>query len=264
MINKVSFCIATNGKKEVLTTTCIGSIAKACINANLAFEIIVCGITDPFKNLSNILKFIKCVDHPKEANNGELAKLRNLAAEHTDGDILVFIDDDIIFHDDWAISLINYSSNHSWDILGNRILMPNYDRYWDRAVMRKNLLHHMVPYDYPDSDPELYQTGCFWIVSRSLFNNYKWDSDIGYYAAHHGGTNEDIEYSQRLASHGYKFMFNVNGLVWHWDEYYREIKYPDGISVCEKFKNPEPMLYSHEFLSLLTRLGVEYTTNQTA
>lgn len=259
MINKISFCIATNGKKNIITQICIGSIAIACNRANINFEIIVCGVCDPFISLSNTLSFIKCINHSEEANTGQLAKLRNLAAEHSDGDVLVFLDDDIIFHDDWAKQLIHYSNNHSWDILGNRILMPNHDRYWDRAVMRKNGLHHMVSYDYPDTDPELYQTGCFWIVSRYLFNQHKWDSNIGYYAAHHGGINEDIEYSQRLASYGYKFMFNKDGLVWHWDELYREIKYPNDVSICEKFKNPERMVYSHEFLSLLTRLGVEYT-----
>lgn len=262
MINKISFCIATNGKKELITQISIGSIAIACKNANINFEIIICGVCEPFIYFSKILSFIKCLDHNEEANTGQLAKLRNLAAKHTDGDILVFLDDDIIFNDDWAIKLLEYSNKTSWDILGNKILMPNYDRYWDRAVMRKNGLHHMVHYDYPDTDPELYQTGCFWIVSRQLFNQHQWDSNISYYASHRGGINEDIEYSQRLASYGYKFMFNEEGLVWHWDESYREIKYINNISVCEKFKNPPKMIYSNEFLSLLTRLGVEYTTEQ--
>lgn len=260
MINKISFCIATNDKKSLITTVSIGSIVKTCKNAGINFEIIICGICDTFKEFCNIASYIKCINATEEANSGKLAKLRNIAAEYCDGDVLVFLDDDIIFHDDWAINLINYSKDNNWQILGNRILMPNLDRYWDRAVMRKNGLHHMVDYNYPDTDPELYQTGCFWIVTKKLFDNNKWDASIGYYAAHSGGINEDIEYSQRLASKGYKFMFNINSLVWHWDEQYREIKYENGFSVCEKFKNPEPMRYSHDFLALLTRLGVEYTT----
>ena len=262
MINKISFCIATNGKKQVITHICVTSIANTCKKANINFEIIISGDCGCLEYLAKHNAFIKCVNHPQEAQTGQLAKLRNLAAEHTDGDIIVFLDDDIIFNGDWASELINYSNHTSWDILGNRILMPNHDRYWDRAVMRKNGLHHMVNYDYPDTDPELYQTGCFWIVSRQLFNQYKWDSNIGYYASRHGGINEDIEYSQRLASYGYKFMFNKKGLIWHWDESYREFKYPNDDSVCERIKDPPPMSYEKDFLSLLAELGVSFTVDK--
>jgi GT2 family glycosyltransferase len=118
----------------------------------------------------------------------------------------------------------------------------------------------MVSYDYPDCDPELYQTGCFWIVTKKLFEQHKWDSNIGYYASHHGGVNEDVEYSRRLSSIGYKFKFNKDGLVWHWDERYKEFFFPNGVSVCERLANPQPMLYSNEFVGLLTELGVSINT----
>lgn len=258
---KINFCIATNGKKQQITHIGITSIVNTCKKAGVDFEIVVCGNAEPFEYLKNN-SFIKLLNYKNEAETGQLAKLRNLAVYSDNYDILVFLDDDIIFSSDWAENLLSYNSTNSWEVLGNRILMPNRDRYWDRAVIRFNGLHHMVSYDYPDCDPELYQTGCFWIVKKELFDQHKWDENIKYYASHNGGINEDVEYSRRLSSNGYKFKFNVNGLVWHWDESYKEFHFPNGHSTCEKLANPQPMLYNNEFLNLLTELGVQYETQK--
>lgn len=256
---KIKFCISTNGKKQFITHIAIASIVNTCKKSNILFEIIICGNSEPFEYLKNN-DFIKLINHKHEADSGQLAKLRNLAVIDDNYDCVVFLDDDIIFDSNWAKNLLIYNSNNNWQILGNKILMPNHDRYWDRAVIRLNGLHHMVDYDYHDNDPELYQTGCFWILKKEIYDIHKWDSNIAYYAAHHGGVNEDVEYSRRLSRNGYRFKFDKNNLVWHWDEQYREFHFPNGHSTCEKLANPQPMIYSYDFLNLLTELGVQYQT----
>ena len=216
------------------------------------YEIVVCGVTDPFSSVDSI----KLIQAEEDANSGMLAKLRNIAADNCSGDAIVFLDDDIIFDKDWADKFIKHSNSNHWDILGNKILLPDGGRYWDRAILNP---HQMVSYDFVDTDPRLYQTGCFWIVRKEVYDKHKWDSTIEYYAQKNGKLNEDVEYSQRLKQAGYKLKFDQSNLVWHWDDSYQEVEINPLASLClKKDMIPANMLkqtqYKKEFESLLQEL----------
>jgi GT2 family glycosyltransferase len=103
-------------------------------------------------------------------------------------------------------------------------LLPDGGRYWDRAILDP---HSLVPYSHPDDDPRLYQTGCFWVLRKDVFERHQWDASIRIYQdARSGGLNEDVEYSQRLIAHGFRLSFDPDNLVWHLDPNYHEVSSP--------------------------------------
>ena len=199
-VTGISFCISTNGAKPEKTELEIKSIRKTMESVEIPYEIIVAGNTSPFTEME-----ITAVHTPEDADNGLLAKLRNNAAEVASHDVLVFVDDDLIFTESWAERFINFSRTNGWQVLGNRVLLPDGGRYWDRATINP---HTMIDYDDPLPAGTLYQSGCFWIVRRSVYDTESWDSSIGYYAEKNGGLNEDVEYSLRLQNAGFTLSFD--------------------------------------------------------
>ena len=192
----------------------IRSIAETMKNINIEFEVIVAGVIDDFVALQGDLILVAA---HQIALGGRLAQLRNIAAGNARYEIIVFVDDDIIFPVEWMTSLIRFSEGTSWQILGNRILLPDGTRYWDRATASP---HRMVDYSHPEDDPLLYQCGCFWVMHREVFDAEKWDENIKFYSEKAEGTNEDIEYSRRLINKGYVLSFDKKNYVWHWDDQY--------------------------------------------
>lgn len=216
-LNGISFCISTNSAKVNKTVLEIKSIKKTMESVSIPYEIILAGDVSIFSSD----KSLKIQHTPSDAHNGLLAKLRNNAAEVAQYDALVFVDDDLVFEPSWAKRLVEYSENNRWDVLGNRILLPNGGRYWDKATIAPN--HQMIPYDHEDKSSVRYQTGCFWIVHKSVYEQQQWDSSIGYYAEKHGGINEDVEYSLRLQQNGFKLSFDKENLIWHNDDAYDQV-----------------------------------------
>lgn len=213
------------------------------------FEIIIAGSTHPFAQWQNIIM----LENVREAEQGKLALLRNICYNNSSGSIVVFLDDDVLLASSWYNRLTTYSLTNNWDILGNRILLPNGERYWDRAITKP---HQMVPYNFDEDDKRLYQTGCFWIVKKTVLEKHLWDAGIMYYAEKTGGINEDVDFSQRLIAAGYKLKFDALNTVWHWDERYQQVDYNSGISICIKTprESTSDYQYSAEFLNLIKDL----------
>jgi GT2 family glycosyltransferase len=255
---KISFCISTNGEKSYITKTSIASILN--IANNIDYEVFVGGKIENLKDFNNDRVIYN--EYLLEANTGRLAKLRNLTASKATGDILVFLDDDIIFDENWLNGLLDFNHKNDWSILGNIIIGPGGDRYWDRSIKYQTPdgqhLQHLVDYDHPVNDTRLYQTGCFWILKKGIYDIEKWDNRIGYYAANNGGVNEDVEYSTRLQSLGYHLHFNKYSIVWHWDDSYRQFSWPTGEQSCGKINNYIPIKYKKEFIDLVSSLKYKF------
>ena len=184
---------------------------------DLPYEIIIAGVTNAFSELEGLT----LVETPEDANNGLLAKLRNNAAEVSKYDTIVFVDDDFIFDENWASKFIEYSKSSGWQVLGNKILLPDGSRFWDRCTINP---HKLVDYDYPDLCGKIYQTGGFWIMRRETYLEHKWDSSIPINAAERGLAthNEDIDMTIRIHNAGIEFCFDKDNLVWHNDDSYME------------------------------------------
>jgi hypothetical protein len=249
-MKEISFCISTNGLQPSKTMKTISSIERTMLEAEVDdFEIIVSGNVSPFGQC----KRVKLISRTEDAEQGKLALLRNSCYEVSEGEIVVFLDDDILLDRLWYTRLITYSSSSKWQILGNRILLPNGERYWDRVIHQP---HQMVPYDFDETDRRLYQTGCFWIIKRNVLETHQWDSDITYYTERMGGINEDMEFSRRLIKAGHILKFDALNTVWHWDESYRQENHNSGISICVKNtdSDPEGYKYCDSFKTLLESL----------
>ena len=216
-ITGVSFCISTNGAKPEKTRTEINSIKNTMSKTDLSYQIIIAGDTENFKDIEGIT----LVHTPEDAHNGLLAKLRNNAGEKIEQDVVVFVDDDFIFPEQWATRLVEYSSNTGWEVTANKILLPDGGRFWDRATMNP---HKLVSYDHPNYDRKLYQTGGFWIMRKSVYDNHRWDSSIAINAEKNGSINEDIEMSLRMHKNGIMLCFDDQNTVWHNDDSYVEFE----------------------------------------
>ena len=216
-VNSISFCISTNGAKLEKTKLEIQSIKNTMSNAKIPFEIILAGDTTNFADVDGLT----LIDAADDAHNGRLAKMRNIAGEQVSNEVVVFIDDDLIFEDTWAQRLIEFSETNGWNVLGNKVLLPDGGRYWDRATINP---HKMVDYDDPLPAGTLYQSGCFWILRTDVYKETLWDSSIEFYAEKNGGLNEDVEYSLRLQKLGYEISFDKDNVVWHNDDSYAEIE----------------------------------------
>jgi hypothetical protein len=227
-VDGISFCISTNGLNKDKTYKTIASIKKSAKNINFSnFEIRIAGNIDNFLNI----KDVKLIESRYEADNGLLSRLRNNCAENCIYENIVFLDDDIVLEDEWVENFINFSKKNAWEILGNKILLPNGDRYWDRATF---IPHTMVDYDHSSCDTSLYQTGCFWVIRKYVFEKDKWNEKIGFYEERNGKINEDVEYSIRLIKKGYNLIFDKENTVWHLDGRYYQTFLPDGRDVCLK------------------------------
>jgi GT2 family glycosyltransferase len=192
----------------------VGSIISCFEGQDCDFHINLCGCVDGFTEGERI----KLIDASADAKNGMLSKLRYIAPMGEDADVYVFVDDDFIFPKDWASRLISFSEENDWDILGNKIFLPNGDRFWDRCT---RFPHRMVDYSHDENDNALYQTGGFWVMSKDCFDNLKWDPSIPINADRKGfAYNEDVDMSIRAYDQGYTISFDENNTVWHNDESY--------------------------------------------
>ena len=206
----LSFVVLTIGDKPQELQSCIRSIQQNFTDQE-DYELVIVGNNIPDIDLGNA-KIIEDNDKIEF-----LGARKNIGTKNTHGDIIIHCDDDIIFSKDWYKNFLNYSErNTEWEIMGNKVLLPNGTRYWDRATFLP--AHRMVDYDFYSNDVTFYQSGAFSIGKRSLFDRLTWDDNIPFYGMFKGFShNEDVEYSLRLKEHEVKIHFDKNNTVWHND-----------------------------------------------
>lgn len=212
----LSFCLITNGKRPDEMALAIKSIHRN-FSSTEEYEIIVVGNNTDLKSVGNVT-FVEDNEFVEF-----LGKRKNIATEHSNGDVLIHCDDDMIFPHDWYLKFKKYNeSNNKWQILGHKILQPDGERCYDRATYLPR--HRMVPYDFNENaDPQtlLYQTGAFSICKRSLLDKIEWSNEIPYYGKLNGFEyNEDVDFSVKLKNAGVKIHFDIENVVWHNDYSY--------------------------------------------
>lgn len=213
-MNNISFCIPTNGKRTEITLALIKSIREQEWDSNL-FEIIICGDIDNFKNEQNII----LIDKKIESHTKKVAVLRNAAADASKYENIAFCDDDIILEKDWLKNYISYSNNNEWELLSNKVILPNGTRYWDRCTISP---HKLVDYNHPGTDKAIYQSSAFFLVKKEIFKKVRWDETKLIFADKTGGIPEDVQYSFDLHKLNINFKFNNKCLVWHADDRYTQ------------------------------------------
>lgn len=209
----ISFCIISIGDKPDKLRLSVESIHKNFPSKD-GYEIVIVGNNiNQFSDLDATL--VEDNEHIEF-----LGKRRNIATNSTKGDILVHFDDDMIFPPDWVDNFKKYNlKNKDWEILGNKILLPDGKRHWDRATYLP--IHQMVDYDYESDSDVFYQTGGFCVAKRTLLEQVCWDDRLPFYAMFKGFKyNEDIDFALRLNKLGKKIFFDKHNTVWHYDHSY--------------------------------------------
>ena len=219
-IDAISFCIPTNGAKPDITKLTINSIKREL--GEFPHEIIIAGDVENFKDIDGVT----LVDKSEEAHSRRVASLRNAAGDASQYDTIAWLDDDVLLGKDWLNTTLAFSKQNGWSVLGNKVLLPDGGRYWDRATLNP---HVLVSYDHPEYDRNLYQSSAFIMVRKDTFQKVRWNEECLVYADREGGTPEDVQYSLDLVQNGFKISFNENSVVWHNDDSYCEFE-----NVCLK------------------------------
>ena len=214
-IDAISFCIPTNGAKPEKTLLTIKSIKREL--GDFPHEIIIVGDVENFKNIDGVT----LVDKAEEAHSRKVATLRNAGGDASQYDTIAWLDDDVIIGKDWLENTLEFSRTTGWNVLGNKVLLPDGGRYWDRATLKP---HRMVDYDHPEYDKQLYQSSAFMLVRKETFKNVRWDDNCLVYADRQGGIPEDVKFSLDLTKAGYNISFNEFATVWHNDDSYCEFE----------------------------------------
>ena len=215
---KISFVILSIGDKIEKLTLSVRSIVQNFKNRE-DYEILIVGNNlMQFESLPE-RKFCRVIEDKEFVKF--LGKRRNIGTNNSSGDVIVHMDDDMIFPSDWLERFKFFcSKNNSWNVLGNKILLPDGGRHWDRSTFLPR--HVMVDYDYTSDTDCFYQTGGFGIYKKSLLAKISWDDSLPYYAMFKGFKhNEDVEFSIRLHDSGEKIFFDKTNTVWHYDHSYK-------------------------------------------
>lgn len=139
-----------------------------------------------------------------------LTRARNLGISESNGEILIFIDDDVTFSSDFVD---HYVSRHRLgaDLVQGRILEPNSPF----IASRPSWLHRTLRFSGSDtsetSGPTNIVTGCNFSVTRSAINQ------IGFFDEQFQGVSirEDSDFGYRAYRAGLCLWFEPKALVYH-------------------------------------------------
>ena len=200
----ISFCIITNGAKPDHLRALIASIHDLNIQD---FEILVAG--RPPEGLTQITT----IQLPQAADNGQLGAMRNACCQVAKNELLVVSDDDMRFEKNFYEGICTFGPN--FDVLCCKLLNTDGSRFFDWAVIGGPTGQHLIAYD--ETSPYLYVTGGLAILKPSVYAKVQWDPTRGFY------NQEDVDFSTRLKSAGFKISFNPHSTVAHVDDNYTQI-----------------------------------------
>jgi len=200
----ISIGFVTDGKRPEKLLLAIQSVLNLGV---LDSEILIAGTTK--------LAFhsdVKILDMPKEANKGLLGAMRNKLLREASKDIIIIVDDDVVFRRDFYQGLISYGPD--FDVLSCRFLNPDGSRFWDWS-RHSQFDHRMI--EYEKTDPEVYITGGLCIINGSVKDSLSWNPDLPI------GEAEDVDFSNSIKKQGLRLEFNQHSSVMHNDARYIQL-----------------------------------------
>jgi len=197
----VSFCVITNGLRPLILEATIGRLvamkrAEDCIIVAGAVE------SDPRWT---------AVALPEAAAAGKISLLRNAAARRSSGEILVFLDDDILLEPGWMEAVATPLT--SYDLVGTRLLNLDGTRHWD-WTMKTGKEHRLL--DYGSWHDAVYLTGGLIAMRRFVWETTPWNESLTF------GQQEDVELSHRAMKAGFSIGFCASATAIHNDPHYTQ------------------------------------------
>lgn len=225
----VSIIIPTTGNLKYIKP-CIDSICSNTEYTN--FEIILLdngrgahpeGI-DYIKSLLDApISYIEC----DEAFNW--SKLNNTGVEHSKGDLLLFLNDDIeVIDPEWLMELVRQASRADIGVVGSLLLYPNGSIQHagvflvDHGGGARHLFHKMVPNsgNYENLDLKLRETsaitGACMMIARDKF------VELGQFNEDLPVAGNDIDFCLRAGKFGYRNIWTPHSRLIHHESVSRE------------------------------------------
>lgn len=267
-VRKYSFIIPTYQSRALLENTLL-AFDNLKTSPKIEFEVIICddgsddGTFEMLKNRKQ--RFELKFDYIARDENSGRSRARNRAISLSTGDILVFIDGDILVSPDYLLTLDKfYNFNSEVAVCGfRRLLYQNIDRKLIKSskIFDKNVLKNFdcgydfrhcifkdISYNANSSlSPFLYALTCNAAIPKKTV------LDVGGFDEHFTKWGaEDIELFYRAFKHGTKIIYNSRNFVihqYHGSRQGRVIEENQVNSIddsCEYFKKKHPSFCSLE------------------
>lgn len=205
---KVSVIVPTYNRKESVAI-CVESILRSAHNN---FEVIVVNTVQE----GDIELNLHCTVINTKLRGSHVAK--NIGVSHSHGEVLVFVDDDVLVDETWLSNLIQtYDRGNSIAGVGGRVIKGN------KTTLAHNNIHSVVGkvtekglvVSNFDSDGEIKEVdtfqGCNMSFKKEQF------LEIGGFSTKYIGNAyfEETDLCMRFRKRGYKLIFNPEAVVWH-------------------------------------------------
>jgi len=158
---------------------------------------------------------IRYIFEPKQG----ISNARNAGINNAKGEVLAFIDDDVLIDEDWLSNIARFSSACDFDAAGGKVepIYPANTPQWIKDY--KDILNGPIPCHDQGENVKLYDKtmlpfiGANMVIKRKVFEQIKgFNPGIG---AGKGSIGEDTELFHRIQSVGYKIYYNPNILLFH-------------------------------------------------
>ncbi len=202
MKNFVSAIIPVYNRENIMN-----EVLGAIINQSRKFdEIIVVDDGSTDKTIEIAKKYpVKIV----QSNHVERIAIRNLGLKHTKGNIVAFIDSDLVLSKDWLKEVLK-----GFD-LGYAAVVDRRQVYKPHSYVSK-MNDHFFNLRYKN-----YKPFTAWIFKKEVLD------DVGGFNENTQIGTEDVELADRLFAKGHKIWFADKAICWHMGEpksFYEEIK----------------------------------------
>jgi GT2 family glycosyltransferase len=179
------------------------------------FEVIVVsdGSSDGTEDYLRILKTPLCIRLVSQPNKG-VAAARNNGVRNATGDLILFLDDDVVPSPQLIAEHLRLHAEHTGNliVLGPMLTPDGFAMSpwvrWEQAMLVKQY-QAMLAGDYQPTARQFY-TGNTSLARTHLMTAGGFDENFR--------RAEDVELAYRLAQHGLHFVFNSNAIGYHYAE----------------------------------------------
>lgn len=195
-----SFGIITDGSQDTRVQFVVNNIISLVPNPDI---IIVSGSCPT----AAIEKQVRWVQFNELIKPMWITKKKNLITKYAKHEYIVYMHDYIILKLGWYEGMQKFCDYTFWQIMMNRIELPNSKRYrdwvyWEKPGFGKR---YLAPYANTDTE-NMYISGAYWIAKKEVMLEEPLDERLTW------GGGEDVEWSKRVREK-YQYEFNPYSCV---------------------------------------------------
>lgn len=171
-------------------------------------------------------KYEKDITLVKFGINNGFAKGNNLAVKYAKGDLLVFLNQDTIVHNQWLSALVKGIHDNNYDVCHSNMLFPRnaeFEKAYKREFPENIYYYELTKYGYVNQVIKNHNEGTIstraiaggsFIIKRSVLGEieYLFDEKFGMY-------NEDTDLALRLSQEGFTIGVVPSSVVYHFTSF---------------------------------------------